>query len=127
MKAKLLLIDDDVDFVRITKSFLESAGFDVDVAYDGGEGLEKARKDKPDLIFLDYMMLRPTEGAFVAQELKDDPQLKEVPILLLTAISSVHPWWGVQKDDRYLPVDVFIDKPVKPERLVEEIKRLLKQ
>jgi len=127
MGKRILLVDDDVDFIRINKAFLEGAGFDVVVAYDGGEGLERARQERPDVIVLDYMMVRPTEGAFVAQELEDDPELKSVPVILLTAVGSAHPWWGVKKDDYYLPVDVFLDKPVKPERLVQEINALLEK
>ena len=125
-RSRILLVDDDVDFVNITKAHLENAGFEVSTAYDGTEGLASARKERPDLVILDYMMARPTEGAFVAQEMKEDPELKDIPIILLTAVGAVHPWWKVQKDDYYLPVEVFLDKPVKPELLVEEARKLIK-
>jgi len=126
MAPKVLLVDDDVDFVKINQAHLEKAGFEVLTAYDGQEGLERARQSRPDVMVLDYMMARPTEGAFVAQEMKDDPELKDIPILLLTSVGAKHPWWRVQKDDQYLPVDEFLDKPVPPERLVEEVRKLLK-
>lgn len=122
---RVLLVDDDEDFIEVTRTVLEEAGFDTVVAYDGDDGLRKARASRPDVIVLDYMMARPTDGAFVAQELDDDPDLRDVPVILLTSVGSVHPWWGVKKDDEYLPVDVFLDKPVKTERLIEEIESLL--
>lgn len=124
-QKRVLLVDDDVDFVEIIRTVLEEAGFNVITAYEGGDGLKKAREARPHVIVLDYMMTRPTEGAFVAQELKDDPDLRDIPIVLLTSVGSVHPWWGVKKHDEYLPVDVFLDKPIQPERLVEEIRSLL--
>lgn len=124
-QKRVLLVDDDVDFVEIIRTVLEEAGFSVITAYEGGDGLKKAREARPHVIVLDYMMTRPTEGAFVAQELKDDPDLRDIPIVLLTSVGSVHPWWGVKKHEEYLPVDVFLDKPIQPERLVEEIRSLL--
>ncbi len=123
--AKVLMIDDDVDFLRIHQAYLQKAGFTVVTAVDGDEGLIIARKDKPDLIILDYMMTRPTEGSIVALALRDDPELKDIPVLLLTAVRAKHPWWGVDKHDSYLPVDTVLDKPVSEERLVGEVKRLL--
>ncbi|MHB1007240.1 MAG: response regulator [Chloroflexota bacterium] len=123
--AKVLLIDDDADFVRIHKAYLEEAGFAVVTAYDGEEGLATAREEKPNLVILDYMMMRPTEGSIVALEFKDDPELKGVPILLLTSVRAKHPWWGVDKSDKYLPVDAFLDKPVPADVLIGEVNRLL--
>lgn len=125
MAAKILLVDDDVDFVRINKAHLEAAGYEVLTAYDGEEGLIVARAEKPDVIVLDYMMTRPTEGSFVAQEIKEDPEIGKTPILLLTSVRAKHPWWRVQKSDSYLPVDVLLDKPVSAEKLVAEISRLV--
>ena len=125
-RPRVLLVDDDVDFVKINGAHLEKAGFEVIPAYDGTERLAKARETRPDGMILDYMMARPTEGAFVVQEMKEDPDLKDVPILLLTAVGAIHPWWKVQKDEYYLPVEVFLDKPVKPEQLVEEVRRLIR-
>lgn len=123
--TKVLLVDDDVDFVAINRAFLDKAGFTVVVAHDGREGLAKARVEKPDIVVLDYMMAKPTEGAFVAQVMKNDLNLRSIPIILITAIGTVEPWRDVQKDDYYLPVEVFLDKPVSPHRLAEEIGRLV--
>ena len=125
--AKVLLIDDDEDFVHIHKSYLEHAGYKVLTSYTGEEGLAIAKAEHPDVILLDYMMARPTEGSIIALEMRDDPELKDTPIVLLTSVRSKHPWWGVQKSEERLPVDVFLDKPVPPERLVAEIEQLVNQ
>ena len=125
--AKILLIDDDADFVSIHKAHLLKAGFAVVTAYDGEEGMATARAEKPDLVILDYMMVRPTEGSIVALEFREDPQLKDVPILLLTSVRAKHPWWGVDKSEKYLPVDAFLDKPVTADRLIGEVNRLLRE
>jgi len=72
-KAKILLIDDDIDFVESTKIILESKPYEVMVAYEGDEGLRKAREEKPDLILLDVIM--PVKDGFtVAEQFKKDPQ-----------------------------------------------------
>ncbi|MBM3183558.1 MAG: response regulator, partial [Chloroflexi bacterium] len=80
-KTKVLLVDDDKDFVEATKMVLESKPYEVLVAYNGDEGLEKARKEKPDLIILDIIM--PVKDGFTAAEqLKNDPELKKIPVIM---------------------------------------------
>ena len=122
---KVLLVDDDPDFVRIHKAYLEHAGFQVTASYSGEEGISAALADKPNVVVLDYMMDRPTEGSFVALEFKENPRLRDIPILLVTSVRSKHPWWGVKQSDAYLPVEAILDKPVSPEKLVAEVSRLM--
>ncbi len=125
-KKRVLIIDDDIDFVRINQAVLEKGGYEVDVAYSGAEGVEKARENRPDAIILDFMMETSTAGAPVAQVLREDEQLKTVPILLVTAVRSIKPWWkGIQPDEEWLPVDKVLEKPVSAERLLAEIKAIL--
>ena len=86
-RNKILLIDDDIDFLEATKTVLESEPYDVIVAHEGEEGLQKAREENPDLILLDVIM--PVKDGFTAAEqLKKDPQLRKIPVLMLTAFSS---------------------------------------
>ena len=83
-QARILLVDDDWDFVEATRMLLESR-YKVAVAYTADEGLRKARKEKPDLIILDIIM--PTaDGFMVCEELKKDPQLSKIPVMLLTSL-----------------------------------------
>lgn len=126
-QPKILLIDDDVDFVTATKAVLESRLYQVTTAYEGNEGLKKAREEKPDLIILDIIM--PTKSGFtVCDELKRDPQLSKIPVLLLTSLSqrigevsiSVSEGLTVEAED-------YIDKPVSPEELFKRVDRQLKK
>ena len=86
-RAKVLLIDDDADFVEATKTVLETAPYEVIVAFEGEAGLKKAKEETPDLILLDVIM--PVKDGFTAAEqLKNDPQLSKIPVLMLTSFSS---------------------------------------
>jgi DNA-binding response OmpR family regulator len=126
-EAKILLVDDDPDFVVATRTVLESVPYEVIVAYDGDEGLVKAQEERPDLILLDIIM--PTrDGFYVCEKLKSDPELWNIPIIMLTSLSqrisdtaySVH-------DGMMLEADDFIDKPVRPAELLARVARLLKR
>jgi CheY-like chemotaxis protein len=125
--AKVLLVDDDLDFVEATRTVLESVPYTVVVAYDGDEGLEKVQEEKPDLILLDIIM--PTkDGFYVCEKLKSDPKLWHIPIIMLTSLSQQisQTAYSVQ-DGMMLEADDFIDKPVRPKELLARVARLLKQ
>ncbi|MHB1414403.1 MAG: response regulator [Chloroflexota bacterium] len=125
-KGRVLIVDDDVDFMRINGKVLRQDGYEVVEAYTGADGLEKARETKPDAVLLDFMMESNTEGASVAQALREDPDFKTTPILLVTAVRRIKPWWnGVKPDQEWLPVDKVLDKPVAPERLLAEVREVL--
>lgn len=121
---KVLLIDDDVDFARIHKAHLERGGFAVVVAYDSEGGIALAEAERPDLVILDYMLDEVASGSYVAKTLRASEALATVPIMLLTSVRVKHPWWRVEVDPERLPVDVIVDKPIAPERLVAEARRL---
>ncbi|MFH0872471.1 MAG: response regulator [bacterium] len=125
--AKILLIDDDPDFIEINTALLKKNGFEVISAYDGKQGLEKAKLERPDLIVLDVMMTDRTEGFYTARQLRSEEGTKSIPLVLLTAIHQEEKAFHFAPDETWLPVDVFLDKPVKPERLLEEIRRQLKK
>ena len=125
---KILLVDDDIDFVFIQKAFLEKEGFQVITAGDKFAGFERARAEKPDLAILDVMMTTDQEGFEMAREMRKDPLLKDIPIIMLTSVDSVT---GLNlkemaNDPKWLPVDSYLEKPVQPQKLLDEIKRLLK-
>jgi len=126
-KAKILLIDDDVDFVEATKIILESKPYEVIVAYDGDKGLQKAREEKPDLILLDIIM--PVEDGFTAAEqLKEDPQLSKIPLLMLTGFAAKRGGTSIPVSRGYtLDADDYIDKPVSPEELLSRVEKHLKK
>lgn len=126
MKPKILLIDDDIDFVQATKMVLEKT-YQVVVAHEGDEGLRKAKTEKPDLILLDVIM--PIKDGFTAAEqLKKDPQLSNIPVLMLTSFSSRGAGTGIPvSKGMTLETEDYIEKPVKPEELLARVKRHLKK
>jgi len=126
-KAKILLIDDDVDFVEATKTILESKPYQVIVAYEGNEGLRKAREGNPDLILLDIIM--PVKDGFtVAEQLKKDPQLSKIPVLMLTAFAAKtgETTLAVSRG-LTLETEDYIDKPISPEELLARVEKQLKK
>ena len=125
MGKKILVVDDDPDLVETTSIILKSKKYDVIAAYGGIEGLEKARNEKPDLNVLDVMM-PDKDGYTVCRELKADPDLSGIPVLLLTAVVANIPTTRfTQRMGMETEADDFIDKPVEPRVLVERIEALL--
>ncbi len=125
MAKKILVVDDDPDLVEATSIILKSKQYDVVTAYGGLEGLEKARNEKPDAIILDVMM-PDKDGYEVCKELKADPVLGKIPVLLLTAVvSHISKTRYTQRMGMETEADDYIDKPVEPQVLVERIQALL--
>lgn len=126
-QAKILLIDDDPDFVQATKKVLESKPYEVIVAYDGEEGLEKTRDEKPDLILLDIIMpLR--DGFTVCEELKSNPQFAGIPVLILTSFSQrVGETSLAVSRGLTLEAEDYIDKPIKPAALLARVEKQLRK
>jgi len=126
-RAKILLVDDDMDFVEATKVILESKPYEVIVASDGDEGLRKAKAEKPDLILLDVIM--PVKDGFTAAEqLKKDPQLRKIPTLMLTAFAAKGVETSIPVSRGFtLEAEDYIDKPVSPEELLARVEKHLKK
>jgi CheY-like chemotaxis protein len=128
--SKILIIDDDPDVVMACRMTLENAGHQVVEATSSQEGVEKLRNERPDLIILDVMMETHTAGFQLALKLRNpDPQseyaeFRNVPILMLTAIHSTTPL-RFEPDLDYLPVELFVDKPIDPDDLVGKVEWML--
>jgi len=123
---KILVIDDDPDFRYAVRMVLEAEGFEAEMAADGEEGIAKVLDTQPDLVTLDVIMGEDLEGFEVARTLREDHDLVDLPILMLTAVHSVKQVpYRFAPDKEYLPVDVFMDKPIEPETLVDTIKEML--
>ena len=123
-QKRILIIDDDPDFALAHRIVLESAGYLVDEASDGKEGLVKMRANKPDLILVDVIMTSPLEGYYTTQQISDDSALNNIPILMVSSIASTQ-YAAAFPTDQYLDIREFISKPIEPERLLETIKRHL--
>ena len=120
--TRILLVDDDPDVVEATRMVLEKEGYEVEVGYSRQEGLAKIAEKTPDLLLLDVMMEQPDDGIAMAQQLRREGFDK--PILMLSSIGKVTDMEFGKADD-ILPVNEFIDKPVEPSVLVEQVKKLL--
>jgi len=119
-RPKILLVDDDVDLVKVMSGALESKAYEVIVAYNGLDGLEKAQREKPDLVVLDILM-PIADGFTFADQFRKDPALADVPVLALTGFS--------ESLGQPFPFDVseYIMKPIKPRELVAKVEESLKK
>lgn len=100
---------------------LESAGYNVATAHNGEDGKKQALDSEPDLIILDVMMETDSAGFEVARWLRSEENTERIPIIMLTAINQKFPM-QFDKDEIWLPVDEFLEKPVNPDDLLEIVK-----
>ena len=123
--AKILVVDDDPDFVEFTRIVLEREGHTIVSAAGGGEALDKIVEETPDLIVLDVIMDTVLDGLSVSQELGEHEEYKQIPIVMITSIANTD-YAELFPTDEYVHLNTFLTKPVAPERLVKEVDRLLK-
>jgi CheY-like chemotaxis protein len=124
-RAKILLIDDDVDFVEATRTVLESKNYKVIVAHEGQAGLAKAREEKPDLVLLDIIM--PVKNGFTAAEqFKKDPALSKIPVIMLTSFSTKGQGSGIPVSRGYtLEAEDYVEKPISPSELLAKVQQFV--
>ncbi len=121
-KKLILLVDDDPDFVEAVRVIVENGGYEVDVAYDGQEGLEAVAERKPDLIVLDVMM-PVMNGHEACAKLKGSKETESIPIILLTAVADrVTTSTYTHRDMLESEAEDYMPKPVEPNELLERIK-----
>ena len=126
MNQKVLVIDDDPDIQEAIRLVLEKEGLEVLTAENGAKGLELAAKEKPDLIFLDVMMTTQDEGFQTAYRLRAGTDLADVPIIMVTSVSKVTGFaFDKEKDQDFLPVSEFIEKPISPKQLKDIVRKYL--
>jgi CheY-like chemotaxis protein len=129
-QKRIMLIDDDPDLRLTLRLPLEAAGYEVVEASSFTQGQKKVKEVKPDLIVLDVMMDTATAGFQFALDLHStDPnsefiEFRDTPIIMLTAIHSTTPL-RFSPDEDFLPVNVFLEKPVEPEDLLKKVRELL--
>lgn len=123
--AKILLVDDDPDFIAINRTILESAGYIIDFANDPDSAWEKILAWKPDLICLDVMMPLGTEGFHFAYKVRRNEETRHIPIIMITAIHEHSEFRFSTEDGEFLPVDEFVEKPIRKEDLLHKVKTLL--
>ncbi len=124
-KKRILVVDDEPDFCSIVQGQLEKEGFDVELAYNGVEGMEKVQANPPDAIVLDVMMPEK-DGYEMCKELKADSKFCEIPVLLLTAVAShVTSTRYSHADGMSTEADDYIAKPASAESISQSIRQML--
>jgi CheY-like chemotaxis protein len=122
-QKRVLVIDDDPDFLSFVQIVLKANGYDVRTATSSSEGLEMMRRDPPDLVILDVMMSYVLDGWSVSREMRSDPRLRQIPIMLVSAIVS-------DEEDNLFPkgekehVKAFMSKPLDPSALLRRVAEL---
>jgi CheY-like chemotaxis protein len=126
-RKKILIIDDDPDYVEGIMAILQKADYEVEAEYNPKDGFETLKTLKYDLLLLDIMMGRGAEGVMLARKISKDPQLREIPVLIITGIREQIAFLfpGQPVHPRFLPVDELIEKPVEPDLLLEKVSALL--
>lgn len=128
MAIKILDIDDDQDVLTARKLVLEHDGFEVIQTTNIVVAREILENESIDLIILDVMMQKDSDGFNFAQHIKMNEKFKEIPIIMVTAVSQRTPFkFDPETDGTFLPVEKFLEKPVDPDLLIATIKGLLKK
>ena len=122
--GKILVVDDDPDFVEYTRIVLESQGYEVRTAATADLALQLMRQDKPDVALLDVMMSYVLDGINLTRQMRDDPELRNIPVIMISAIVSREEA-GAFPTDEYLSVNTFMTKPVDPAHLLRQVAALI--
>lgn len=124
--AKILIVDDDPDFVETTRLVLESAGHEVITAADGDAGIRRVEKDSPDMVILDIIMASVLDGLSVSARMADNPAWRDIPILMVTSIANSD-YAALFPTDEYIHIDAFVSKPISPDVLLSRTQSLLRR
>ncbi len=122
-RKRIMVIDDDADFLSCLQIVLSAGGYEVVTATNASEGLSRMHQQRPDLVIADVMMSYVLDGWTVSREMKADPLLRDIPIIMVSAIVSV-------EDDGLFPTvgtggaDAFMSKPIEPAALLRRVAEL---
>ncbi len=121
--CRVLIVDDDPDFVEITRTILEKEGYQTLTASNGQQALDIMRNDPPDIVLLDIMMRTILDGLYVSREMQTDPRLKNTRVIMVTSIADT-PHASEFPTDEYLPIDAWFSKPVNPRELLNTLAKM---
>jgi CheY-like chemotaxis protein len=122
--AKILVVDDDPDFVESMRLILEPNGYEVVSAANSVQGLQKLAEEEPDLVILDVIMSTVLDGLSMSQRMSEDEAFKDVPVLMVTSIANTD-YAALFPTDEDVNISAFLTKPISSEQLLGQIKRLL--
>ena len=121
---KILVVDDDNDFIKIIKMILQANNYTVVTAANGEEGLKVMRAEKPDLVILDVMMSYILDGLDVRRTMAEDKDLQNIPVIMVTSLTAARAQ-GTLPSDEYVPSAEWVHKPIDPDTLLERVKKSL--
>jgi len=124
-KKKILLIDDDRDFLMATKLILESGGYEVFLAEDGKSGVEMVKSVFPDLTITDMMMETWGEGFTVVTKIRSTEAGKDMPLIMLSGVDLQGPYQSFEPSEEFPTVNMVLHKPVKADDLLKYVEKLL--
>lgn len=122
--AKILVVDDDPDFVNATKIVLEKNNHEVISAASGDSGYKRAKTDQPDLVILDVIMDTVLDGLSVSQKMHDDSDLRNIPIIMVTSIANSD-YAELFPTDEYIHINAFLSKPISSDELIRQVNKFL--
>ena len=126
--VKIVIIDDNTDFLFTMETFLKKNSFEVQTAEDGQKGLELIRKERPDLVLLDIMMETLFSGFEVCKAVRSDDDLKYMPIIGISAMGEeLDINYSEWPDYEYFRPDAFLDKPIDKQRLLQLIPEVIQK
>ena len=122
--TKILVVDDDKDFIKITSMILQANNYEVVTAANGEQGLKAMRREKPALVILDVMMSYVLDGIDVRRTMAQDHDLKDIPVIMATSLTAAKAQ-GALPTDEYVPASEWIHKPIDPDVLLDRVKKSL--
>jgi DNA-binding response OmpR family regulator len=124
---RIMIIDDDPDFVEVTKVLFETRQYEVSTALDPEEGYAKLEQEMPDALILDVMMGKGADGFIVARKIRKDSRFDKMPILMMTSMreQTGFDFPGERIHSKFLPVDEYIEKGVEPQVLLDKVEQQL--
>ncbi len=128
IRASIVLVDDDRDFLEMNSSILEARGYRVRCFTDAYQAWQSMKEETPDLVITDLMMKSLDSGFSLAKKIKFDPRFTDIPVIIVTAVASKRGFDfnpRSQKELEVMQADAFFDKPVSPELLLTKVEELL--
>ena len=122
--AKILVVDDDPDFVEIMRTILESNDYNVVTAANGEQAMAQVKAQRPDLMLLDIMMSSVLDGLNVSEQLALDPEARFMPVIMVSSIAET-PYAHVFPMGEQPHMDAWLSKPVDPKVLLAKVAELL--
>jgi len=125
-EAKILIVDDDTDFVLVTKIVLEQNGYEVISAGNGNQGMTMLARENPQLVILDVIMSSVLDGFTMSRRMAEDPAFKDIPVIMVTSIANTD-YSTLFPADESVNINAFLTKPIKPADLIGKIKEILSE